>query len=524
MKFNNIVMDTLTKLEKLNYIIYSHGGMDRLCKLFKTNKYFYLFDAGTGKIFQCSKEEYDFLNYISAFEKDNCNLKEFIRDMKESLLEDFNVFLTELLVFIEKNKILQAKFINKFYSPLHKECIEEAMSSIHLMTLELTEKCNLRCEYCIYNQDYKENRNFSERSMTEEIAFKAIDFLSMKSENKISIVFYGGEPLLKFDLLKKCVEYSKKVLKGKKISFGITTNLTLLTKEMATFFNKENFNITASIDGPKEIHDEYRKYKNGKGSFEDSLRGLKLLLNEYNEKALNSISISMVFAQPYLYSKLDEIQNFFDSLEWLPKEIEKDITYPEEGSVNRKIGKYDGIKISETGDSYISPISVWTKNRYLNDKIDITFTKKYLENTLSRIHNRIILEEPLDLYSFNGCCVPGNRRLYVTVNGDFKVCERIGNSPYIGNVYSGFNLDVIKKLYVHEYEKAVKEKCSKCWAVRLCDICYAKVFDKNGLNVTKLNKACIDTRDNAYNSLIYYFECYENKADLIKKVDKLHIC
>lgn len=101
---------------------------------------------------------------------------------------------------------------------------------------------------------------------------KAIDFLKEHSQNAENrhIGFYGGEPLLNFELIERAVEYAKKLF-GEDMSFAITTNATLVNDKIAEYFAKNNFNIIISLDGPQEMHDANRLMVNGTGSFEKQL-------------------------------------------------------------------------------------------------------------------------------------------------------------------------------------------------------------------------------------------------------------
>ena len=167
--------------------------------------------------------------------------------------------------------------------------------------------------------------------------------LGRDTGNEVAVTFYGGEPLLKFDLLKYAVEYSLKLMGDRKLTFSTTSNLTLMTKEMAEFIASiDGFTLLCSIDGPKEIHDKHRKYPSGKDSFEDAMRGLHFLVDayksrygdEYKAKASNRINFNSVFTPPYSTEKVNNIQIFFDEMsDFLPLDSMKNITYPEEGSL-----------------------------------------------------------------------------------------------------------------------------------------------------------------------------------------------
>ena len=119
---------------------------------------------------------------------------------------------------------------------------------MYSLTLEINQKCNLRCNYC-----YLQEKNGEE--MSEEVLFSAIDFGIKNAVNhndkKLDIDFIGGEPLINFELIKKAVDYAKlKALNYNiEVSFMITTNGLLLNKEIVDFFISESFNLKISIDG-----------------------------------------------------------------------------------------------------------------------------------------------------------------------------------------------------------------------------------------------------------------------------------
>src|SRR5699024_5846365 len=104
------------------------------------------------------------------------------------------------------------------------------------LTIELTGNCNLRCKYCIYNDYYEGNRAFNTSNIDFETARKAIDYVYAHSaEDKLAITFYGGEPLINFKVMKQCIDYSLQNIKNKQLYFSFTTNLTLMTKEIAEY-------------------------------------------------------------------------------------------------------------------------------------------------------------------------------------------------------------------------------------------------------------------------------------------------
>lgn len=135
------------------------------------------------------------------------------------------------------------------------------------IALFVAQECNLRCVYC-----YGEGGEYSAKGMMRaETAFMAVDWLMENSRNfnKVKITFFGGEPLLNFPLIRKTVAYArlKAAERNKRVIFAINTNATLLTDEITGFIKDEELNTLISFDGPPEIQDKQRPFKDGGGSW-----------------------------------------------------------------------------------------------------------------------------------------------------------------------------------------------------------------------------------------------------------------
>ena len=123
-------------------------------------------------------------------------------------------------------------------------------NGLKALCLHVAHDCNLACEYCFAS---KGSYNVDKKLMPEEIAFKAVDFLVENSGNRenIEIDFFGGEPLLNFAVVKKTVDYARKIeaRTGKKFYFTITTNGTLFDDHNIAYINENMDNVVISIDG-----------------------------------------------------------------------------------------------------------------------------------------------------------------------------------------------------------------------------------------------------------------------------------
>jgi len=163
---------------------------------------------------------------------------------------------------------------------------------LRTLVLNLTNNCNLTCGYCYARQGKYDNPGIK---MDYETACKGVD-LVMESVIKnngtlVTIGFFGGEPLLAFELIKKIVHYvKKKNTNNILIRYLITTNGTCLTTEQADYFQENNFQVMLSIDGDAKTHNRYRVYSSGHGSYQDVIRAIDLLLPRVSLEARITIA------------------------------------------------------------------------------------------------------------------------------------------------------------------------------------------------------------------------------------------
>jgi uncharacterized protein len=166
----------------------------------------------------------------------------------------------------------------------HKENLAQG---IHVVAKPIGPLCNLSCEYCFYLEKkvlFAPNEKYQ---MSDDVLRAFITgYISSQPTPVVEFVWQGGEPtLLGINFFKRVVELQKPFVKGKTITNSLQTNGTLLTDEWCVFLKKYNFMVGISLDGPKEIHDRYRRDIKGNGTFDAVLRGLKLLQKhgvEYN--------------------------------------------------------------------------------------------------------------------------------------------------------------------------------------------------------------------------------------------------
>jgi uncharacterized protein len=153
-------------------------------------------------------------------------------------------------------------------------------------TLSLTHDCNLACKYCYAGRKHK-------RDMALPTAQNVVDFALglAPAGRRVDFSFFGGEPLLCFDLMVEIVRYirARQQETGKPISFSMTSNGTLLTEPILAFLAQEEIDLCVSIDGPAAVHDRNRVYRDGASTFADVVRNLRAALDELVSVQVNAV-------------------------------------------------------------------------------------------------------------------------------------------------------------------------------------------------------------------------------------------
>lgn len=206
---------------------------------------------------------------------------------KNLLIKDGNYYQKNTEPLVVQNWISE-----KEYKWMLENCREQ-------LVLGVTNECNMRCKYCTYHDNRYEKNIFNEM-MDEVTAETAIsEFLSCCKETAAPCIsFYGGEPLLNFDLIKKCVPFALGKSNGRPVKFGITTNGLLLNDEVNDFFAKYNFEVGVSLDGPKFLHDRYRVTIHNVGTYTNVIENLKHFWKKHKLYFERNVFFSTVLAIP----------------------------------------------------------------------------------------------------------------------------------------------------------------------------------------------------------------------------------
>ncbi len=452
-----------------------------IIKLFVHEGEQYLYEPYSNRLLKISRKLFKELKEVQKI-----GITEYMDQKKQS--QEYK----DAIMLIRK-KIIRKPFVKKIIHP-ETEYIESYLQrSISDLCIQVTQDCNFSCRYCLYANDTKVERNHEKINMKWEVAKKSIDFLYVHSydSKKISISFYGGEPLLNFDLISKIVEYIEKKFYSKKIEYRMTINGSILTNDMLDFFIEHNFYISISLDGPEFIQNSHRKFGvTGGDTYDTVYNNVKKIIIKNNDYFNKNVSFLPVLFEDEEYSV---IENFFDS---------------ELGVQNNQLIP---LKANLSGMDYIfSNVGLHkVKRKNFNYKYSVNVDSEEEKRINSIYKNKNTIPEE---WHHNGQCIPGVQRVFVDINGVFYPCEKITEdlTYAIGDVDNGFNVEKIKEIL--NIGKLTENDCKNCWAMRFCECCVSLCndIDKKKITCSQKKHACNYQKEKA----IWFLKNYINKSNL----------
>ena len=453
---------------------------------------YYLYDSFSNQVYSVPEmyvnilKDYYSLSFSEILAKHNKYSHDSIRhcykEIKE-LLESQNAF-----------KKFQIEEFSVYNKNTRKEVIYKKLtSSLTQLLFNITEDCNLRCKYCVYGGTHRIRRAHNNKNdLNWHVAKRAVDFFLQNSQDSESkfITFYGGEPLLKFSLIKQIVVYASKI--DPKVRFALTTNGTLLNPDRVHFFIDKKVTITISIDGPSKIHNINRVFKNGNGTFNKLMKNIEFIRDVYPDYFNNVLILHSVITTDQI--GLAEIDRFFSSNNFPSTLNDQNYTCSAPNFTDRYYTKdlekalfYDYYKkaIEEIKQLHIKGISSF-------QELSPTVRGSEIMRQLHFFHLRD--DKSLDEFNFfwpNGICLPGFRTLFVSAVGDFYPCEKMYDRGFmkIGSIDHGFNIPDINN-YIDKYIEMITPICRKCWAYRLCGECFISATTSGQLSLAHRRRTC----------------------------------
>ena len=232
---------------------------------YQNNGYNIVLDVNSGAVHLVDEPTYKLLELLDE------NLEQMEETCPADLIQALSGEYNKQTVIDIYNELLDLYHAGQLFSCDDYEQFADKMghSPLKAMCLHVTHDCNLRCKYCFAGQGVYGGEK---KLMSQKVALSAIDFLIEKSEGRrnLEMDFFGGEPLMNFDVIKKTVEYGRSLEKkhNKVFRFTTTTNGVLLNEEIADFLNREMNNVVLSLDGRRNVNDAMRPNAGGKGSYD----------------------------------------------------------------------------------------------------------------------------------------------------------------------------------------------------------------------------------------------------------------
>ena len=419
---------------------------------FKAKDICILLDTNSGGVHVIDDVTFDLLDHAEPpFEKE-CP-KNVMDILKENYTEEEIKEAYADILELYDNKLL---YSDDVYGDYSKTVVE---SPIKAMCLHISHDCNLRCKYCFASTgDFGKGRKL----MPFEVGKAAIDFLLEKSVGRenLEVDFFGGEPLMNFDVVKQIVEYarSKEEEYHKNFRFTITTNGMLLDDDTIDYINKEMYNVVLSIDGRKEVNDRMRVRVDGSGCYDRIFPKFKKLVDGRGDKEYYVRGTYTKYNLDFSEDVMHLYEAGFDEIS-----VEPVIESPEEAYA---ITEEDLDQIYAEYDKLVDRIGAIRKNgKHINF-----------------FHFMIDLDQgPCVIKRLRGCG-SGNEYVSITPDGDIYPCHQfVGHDEYkMGNIEEGtFNNDIKKEFAgCHVYSKPA---CQECWARFYCSGgCNANNFVFNG--------------------------------------------
>ncbi len=334
------------------------------------------------------------------------------------------------------------------YSPDDYEQFADMMTRapIKSMCINISHDCNLRCEYCFAAKgDFGQGRCL----MPLETAKKAIDFIIANSGTRrnLEVDFFGGEPLMNFDVVKQTVEYARSIEKqyNKNFRFTITTNGLLLDDDKIDYINREMNNAVLSLDGRKEVNDRMRVTPNGKGCYDVIVPKYQKLVAGRGDK---DYYIRGTFTK-YNLDFTNDILHFrelgFDQLSIEPVVSDPKLDYSiKDEDLPRVFEEYERL-----ADTIIASRRRGDRYNFFHFMIDLN-------------------QGPCAIKRLRGCGC-GNEYVAVTPQGDIYPCHQfVGMEQFrMGNLNDG-TFDTEMKLDFAKANVYSKENCRDCWAKFYC--------------------------------------------------------
>ena len=421
---------------------------------FKMAGYNIVLDICSGSVHVVDEIAYDIISMFEEKSKDDiltC-LKEKYSDIA---LNDLEECYSQVESLKNNNKL----FTPDTFESKAGDLKARTSGVIKALCIHIAHTCNLNCEYCFASQ----GKYHGERAlMSFETGKQALDFLVANSGTRrnLEVDFFGGEPLMNFDVVKQMVEYARSIEKehNKNFRFTLTTNGMLIDDDVIEFANKEMSNVVLSLDGRKEIHDRYRVDYQGKGSWDKIVPKFQKLVEARGGK-------NYYMRGTFTHANPDFLNDIKQML---------DLGFTELSMEPVVCAKGDPAELTAED-------IVVVKKQY-EDLAELMLEKDKEGKPFTFYHYMIDLTGGPCIYKRISGCGSGTEYMAVTPWGDLYPCHQfVGDEKFkLGDIWNGVDNTAIQEEFL-SCNVYARPECRDCWAKLYCSGgCAANAYHATG--------------------------------------------
>lgn len=421
---------------------------------YKLGGYNIVLDVCSGAVHAVDELAYDLIAMFESTEKEEAIaaiLKKYPSESAADILECY-----EQIATLKQNGEL---FTPDTFEPMAGALKAKTSGVIKALCLHIAHSCNLNCSYCFASQG---NYHGERALMSYEVGKRALDFLveNSASRHNLEVDFFGGEPLMNFDVVKQLVAYARSIEKekGKHFRFTLTTNGMLIDDDVIEFANKEMSNVVLSLDGRKEIHDRFRVDYAGNGSWERIVPRFQKLVEARGGK-------NYYMRGTFTHANPDFLEDIRTMLDLGFNEL----------SMEPVVAAQDDPSALTEADRQIVM-------RQYEELAKLMLERDAEGRPFTFYHYMIDLGGGPCIYKRISGCGSGTEYMAVTPWGDLYPCHQfVGDEKFrLGDIWNGVTAPEVQ----HEFACCnvyAREECKDCWARLYCSGgCAANAYHATG--------------------------------------------
>ena len=419
--------------------------------LYKLNGYDIAIDQNSGAIHVLDE---DTARVLACFDAETGEMEGTPEENGLGGIEGLDDILSDIEELKEDGKL----FSPDIFRPMADD-LKEKQSVLKAMCLHVAHACNMDCGYCFAGKgEYHGDAGL----MSYETGKKAIDYLVENSPGRrnLEVDFFGGEPLLNWQVVKDLVAYGRSIEKeaGKNFRFTLTTNGILIDDDVIEFANKEMSNVVLSLDGRQEIHDTYRVDYAGYGSWDSIVPKFQKLVEARGGK-------NYYMRGTFTHRNPDFLEDVKTMLELGFKELSMEPVVCAEG---------DAARLTDEDLEIV-------KKQY-EDLAALMIEHDRKGDPFTFYHYMIDLKGGPCIYKRISGCGAGTEYMAVTPWGDLYPCHQfVGDDKFLlGNIWDGVKNQAIREEFF-KCNVYTREECRNCWARLYCSGgCFANSYHATG--------------------------------------------